>query len=54
MKASKVNLFTGKRCRAINKSKVKDVNNNEYPELIVDAIRYQGKRILIVRKKKLG
>ena len=39
MAAPKVNLFTGKRCRAINKSKVKDENNNEYPKLIVDAIR---------------
>lgn len=39
MAATKVNLFTGKRCRAINKSKVKDENNNEYPKLIVDAIK---------------
>ncbi len=39
MAATKVNLFTGNRCRAINKSQVKDKNNNEYPELIVKAIQ---------------
>ena len=39
MAAAKVNLFTGKRCRAINKSKVKDENNNSYPKLIVNAIK---------------
>lgn len=44
--APKVNLFTGKRCRAINKSKVKDENNNEYPKLIVDAIKCINKCII--------
>ena len=39
MKAAKVNLFTGKRCRAINKSKVVDYNNNRYPDIIVNAIK---------------
>ena len=39
MKATKVNLFDGKRCRAINKSKVVDYNNNRYPDIIVNAIQ---------------
>ena len=39
MTAPKVNLFNGKRCRAINKSKLVDENNNKYPKLIVDAIK---------------
>lgn len=38
--APKVNLFTGKRCRAINKSKLVNENNHRYPELIVKAIKH--------------
>ena len=39
IKAAKVNLFTGKRCRAINKSTLTDHTNNSYPKLIVNAIK---------------
>ncbi len=39
MTATKVNLFNGKRCQAINKSKLSDHNNNAYPKLIVEAIK---------------
>lgn len=37
--AAKVNLFDGKRCRAINKSTLTDHTNNSYPKLIVEAIK---------------
>ena len=39
MAATKVNLFNGKRCRAINKSKFYDRNKHPYPKLIVESIK---------------
>lgn len=43
--APKVNLFTGKKTQAVSKSKVKDSNNNEYPKLIIKAIKSIGECI---------
>lgn len=38
LKAPKVNLFTGKRCRSISKTKLVDENKNKQPKLIVEAL----------------